>query len=104
VIENQAINSELPPCGVSVSQENISLINDGGIVGLLVTVEKPGDVKNLTATSSSPKDIEVTMQAEIGGISDSRYFVIKSTSSSLGVYTITFAAACGKKNVAVTVR
>ena len=105
VIAGEDAKSEtLQPCGVKVSQENISLINDGGTVGLLVTVEAPGDVKNLTATSSSSKDIGVTTEPEIGGVSDSRFFVIKSTSSSLGVYTVTFSAQCGKKDVVVTVR
>jgi hypothetical protein len=105
VIAGEDAKSEtLQPCGVKVSQENISLINDGGTVGLLVTVEAPGDVKNLTATSSSSKDIGVTTEPEIGGVADSRFFVIKSTSSSIGVYTVTFSAQCGKKDVVVTVR
>jgi tetratricopeptide (TPR) repeat protein len=105
VIAGEEAKSEiLQPCEVKVSQENISLINDGGTVGLLVTVEAPGDVKNLTATSSSSKDIGVMIEPEIGGVSDSRFFVIKSTSSSLGAYTLTFSAQCGKKDVVVTVR
>ena len=99
------MKSESPaPCGMSASQESISLLNDGGIVGILVTVEPPGDAKNLSAVSSSPKDIDVKIEPEISGLSDRRFFVIKSTSSALGVYTVTFSAQCGKKDVVVTVR
>ena len=90
--------------GLTVSQESISLLNDGGIVGILVTVESPGEAKGLGATSSSPKDIDVKIEPEISGLTDRRFFVIKSTSSALGVYTVTFSAPCGKKDVIVTVR
>lgn len=105
VVDTGDVKSEtLPPCNVTVSQENLSLINGGGTVGLLVTVEAPGDAKDLRAISSSPKDIEVTLEPEISGVSDRRFFVIKSRSSSLGVYNITFATPCGKKDAVVTVR
>lgn len=105
VIDGQDIKSdEIPPCAVGVSQENISLINGGGSVGILVNVDAPGDVKTLTAISSSPKDIELTLEPEIGGINDRRFYVIKSISSSVGVYQVTFATPCGKKDLIVTVR
>jgi len=94
----------IAPCGLTVSQESISLLNDGGIVGILVTVESPGEAKGLGATSSSPKDIDVKIEPEISGLTDRRFFVIKSISSALGVYTVTFSAPCGKKDVVVTVR
>jgi tetratricopeptide (TPR) repeat protein len=105
VIDGQEVKSEeVPPCTVGVSQENISLINGGGNVGILVSVDAPGDIKTLTAISSSPKDIELTLEPEIGGISDRRFYVIKSISSAVGVYQVTFATVCGKKDVIVTVR
>ena len=100
----EAIPVESPPCVVGVSQENVSLINDGGSVGILVSVETPGDIKSLKGISSSPKDVELTLQPEIGGISDRRFYVIKSISPAVGIYQITFATDCGKKEVIVTVR
>lgn len=93
-----------PPCSIVVSQETISLINNGGTLGILVNLEGPGDIKTLTARSSSVKDIEVLAEPEIGGIPDRRFYVIRSISQSVGVYTVTFAAPCGKKEVIVTVR
>ena len=105
LIEGQEVKlDEPPPCTVGVSQENVSLINGGGSVGILVNVDAPGDIKSLTAFSSSPKDIEVTLQPEIGGVSDRRFFVIRSVSSALGVYQVSFNAQCGKKDLIVTVR
>lgn len=105
LIDGQEVKvDEIPPCTVGVSQETISLINGGGTLGILVNVDAPGDIKMLTAVSSSPKDIELTLQPEIGGVADRRFYVIKSISSSLGVYQVTFETPCGKKDVIITVR
>ena len=105
VIDGKKVKlDEVPPCVVGVSQDNVSLINNGGTVGLLVTVNAPGDVKSLTAVSSSPKDLELRLEPEIVGIADKRFYVIKSVSSAVGMYQITFATDCGKKDVVVTVR
>jgi predicted Zn-dependent protease len=105
VIDGQEVVLDEPaPCIVGLSQDTVSLINGGGSVGILANLEAPGDIKTLTAISSSPKDIEVTLEPEIGGVPDRRFFVIKSISSAIGVYQVTFAAPCGKKNLIVTVR
>ncbi len=105
LIDGQEVKlDEIPPCKVGVSQENVSLINGGGTVGILISVDAPGDIKSLTAISSSPKDIELTLEPEIGGIPDRRFYVIKSVSSAVGVYQVTFATTCGEKIVIVTVR
>jgi tetratricopeptide (TPR) repeat protein len=101
---SEPVRPDVSPCMVDVSQENVSLINSGGSVGILVSVEAPGNIKSLRAISASPKDVELTLEPEIGGISDRRFFVIKSVSTKVGVYQVTFAADCGKKEVIVTVR
>lgn len=105
LIDGQEVKLDEPPaCVVGVSQENVSLINNGGSVGILVSVEAPGEIKDLAAISSSLKDIEVTLEPEISGVPDKRFYVIKSVSAAVGVYQVTFAAPCGKKNIIVTVR
>ncbi|MEO8041508.1 MAG: hypothetical protein ABI646_02760 [Acidobacteriota bacterium] len=105
LIDGQEVKlDEIPPCTVGVSQENVSLINSGGSVGILVSVDAPGDIKALTAISSSSKDVELTLEPEIGGVDDRRFYIIKSISSAIGIYQVTFAAPCGKKDVIVTVR
>ena len=105
VIEGREVKIEEPePCVVVVSQENVSVINGGGKVGILVHVDRPGDIKTLVAASSSPKDIEVILEPEIGGVPDGRFYVIRSISSAIGVYQVTFSVPCGKKELIVTVR
>ncbi len=105
VIDGQDVKvDEPPPCRVGLSQETVSLINGGGSVGILVNLEGPGDIKSLAAVSSSPKDVEVVLEPEIGGVPDRRFFVIRSTSTALGVYQVAFFAPCGKRDLVVTVR
>lgn len=105
VIDGREVKVDQPePCAVVVSQETVSLINNGGSVGILVNIEGPGDIKSVTTVSSSPKDIEVTLEPEIGGVPDRRFYVIRSISPALGVYQVTFLAPCGKKELVVTVR
>lgn len=105
VIDGQEVKLDEPlPCKVEFSQDTVSLINDGGSVGILITLNGADDTKGLTAVSSSPKDVSATAEPEIAGFPNRRFYVIKSTSTSLGVYQITFAAPCGKKDLTVTVR
>ena len=105
LVDGREVSVDGPePCKINLSQESVSVISDGGRVGLLVHVEAPGDAKHLTAISSRPRDIEVIMEPEISGIPDRRFFVIKSVSPAIGVYQITFATPCGKKDLIVTAR
>ncbi len=95
---------EITPCTIVANQENISILNGGGTIGILVGFEKDGDVKQLKATSSSPNDVEVVFDPEIAANSGRAFFVIKSISTKTGVFTVTFEAPCGKKEVTVKVR
>ena len=105
VIEGQEVKVDEPaPCTIEFSQDSISLINDGGSVGILVTLNGASDIKNLTAASSSAKDVSVSAEPEIAGFPNRRFYVIKSVSTSLGMYQVTFAAPCGKKDLIVSVR
>jgi len=92
-------------CTINVSQENVSLVNNGGNLGVLVGFENDaGDVKEIIASSGNPKDIEIVFEPEIGTASNRAFFIIKSVSSNTGVYTVTFEAPCGKKEITVRVR
>ena len=104
VITSDALTEEKPQCKIIVSQESISLINRGGNLGILVGFEGAGDLKEITASSSSPNDIEVMFEPDIGAQSGRAFFVIKSISTNKGIYTVTFDAPCGRKNVLVKVR
>ncbi len=104
VPEKEIENEEIPPCRITVSQEDISLLNGGGSLGVLVGMEGEGDVRKITAQSSSPTDIEAKLESEIGNLSGRTFFVIKSISANKGAYTVTLEAPCGKKEILVTVR
>jgi tetratricopeptide (TPR) repeat protein len=102
VAENAS--EEILPCTVVVSQESVSLLNGGGSLGVLVGFEKGGDLKQIKAVSSSPQDVEVIYEPEIGETSDRAFFLIKSISTNKGAFTVTFDAPCGKKEIIVKVR
>ena len=90
-------------CSLALSDESVSVINDGGSVGILVTVS--GDTETeLAAVSSSPGDIDVKADPEFSGSRARRFYIVKSISSALGLYDVTFTAPCGKGVVKVKVR
>ena len=97
---------QTPPCKITSSEETISLLNGGGSMSVLVSLEGDGDLKEIKAVSSSPNDIEIVVQPFFEDDDPKRgvFFVIKSISRKTGEYTVTFESACGKKEVPVKVR
>ena len=95
---------EIPPCTIVANQENVSILNGGGTLGVLVGFEKDGDLTQIKAVSSNPNDVEVVFDPEIGKNSGRAFFVIKSISTKIGIFTVTFEAPCGKKEILVKVR
>lgn len=90
-------------CRIIVGQEEVSLVNSGGSLGILVEAEG-GSTSEITAVSSSAKDVTVELEPEIGKLSGRAFFIVKSVSSNKGRYTISLESACGKKEIQVTVR
>ena len=95
---------ETAPCKIVVSQDNVSLLGGGGSLGVLVGFEGEGDFKEITAMSSNPEEVEVTLETGIGENSKRLFFIIKSLSTKIGEYTVIFQAPCGKKEILVKVR
>jgi tetratricopeptide (TPR) repeat protein len=91
-------------CELTISQESVSILNNGGNLGILLGFRGEGDVSKITPVSGSPDDIEITLEPEIGRQSNRAFFVIKSISANKGVFTVTFDSPCGKKEVLVKVR
>jgi tetratricopeptide (TPR) repeat protein len=91
-------------CSIGVSQDNIMLLSGGGSLGLLVRIEGSGETKDVTASSSSPRDIEVRPEPEIDGVIGRRFYVIKSISEKTGVFQVNFESPCGKHEITVHVR
>lgn len=95
---------ETPKCELVTSQESVWLVNSGGSLGILVGFARSGDAKKITAVASSPADIEVSLEPEIGANSGRAFFILKSISPKKGAFTVTFNSSCGKKEVQVRVR
>lgn len=104
IVEGKAIVGELLPCEIGVSQESISLINSGGSLSMLVSIEAGEDIKLVTGVSNSPADVEVKLQADTPSVTGRAMFVVRSLSEKTGLYQVTFKAPCGKKDVIVRVR
>ncbi len=104
IVEGKAIIGELLPCEIGVSQESVSLINNGGSISMLVSIEDGEDIRLVSAASNSPVDVEVKLQADTPAVAGRVMFVIKSVSDKTGLYQISFKAPCGKKDVIVRVR
>jgi tetratricopeptide (TPR) repeat protein len=103
VVGEKSDKEEPPKCALTLSQENVSLLNDGGSIGILVGIEGAGDIKDLTAASSSPRDVSVVLDPGIGG-SRRAFYVIKSISVMTGSFTIVFESpSCGKREIKVKV-
>lgn len=89
---------------VVVNHESISILSNGGNLGILVGLNQDGDAKKIVAESSSPTDISISLEPDIGKQSNRAFFVVKSVSEKKGIYTVTFTSPCGKKEIQVKVR
>ncbi len=104
VTENISNAAETPRCTLKVSQENVSIINSGGSLSVIVSFENPADAAEIKAFSSSPQDVGIEMDADIGSSSGRSLYIIKSLSAKSGEYKMSFETACGSKQINVRVR
>ncbi len=94
----------LPPCKMIAGQETISILNNGGSLSVLLRLEGEVSANEIKAISSSPTDVEVTLEPEFGKQPARSFFAVKSISSNTGLFTLTFESVCGKKEIPVKVR
>lgn len=104
ISDNLKIAETPVKCELVASQESVWLINGGGSLGILIGFKGQGDSAQIKAVSSSPRDVEVSMDAEISATSGRAFFILKSISTKKGAFTVTFDASCGKREVQVRVR
>ncbi len=105
ISENQTKQQNVEPCKIIVTQNNVSLINDGGNLGILVSLEDAPENTKIKAASSSPNDVRVVPEPGIGSnSSSSSFFIISSISKNKGLFSVTFETACAKKEISVNVR
>ncbi len=101
---SKSVTEEISGCKLVINPDSLSLLNGGGSLGVTVAFEGEGDFRQITAVSSSSEDVEVRLDPEIGASQNRAFFIVKSISTKTGVYTITFEAPCGKKEILVKVR
>lgn len=105
VRQRKVVKKAVETCTIIANQESVSLLNGGGTIGVMVGFEEKGkDLKEIKAISSSPSDVQVVADYEFGENTGRVLFVIKSVTTKKGIYTVTFEAPCGKKEIAVIVR
>ena len=103
LVEGKEVISD-QQCTIDVSKNVISLLSNGGSVGVLVSVTGAGQAADISAGSSSLRDIEVRSEPEIAGLAGRRFYVIKAISDKAGIYQVNFESPCGKKEITVHVR
>jgi tetratricopeptide (TPR) repeat protein len=101
-VKNETTEPETPKCTLSLSQESVSLLSDGGSLGILVSFEGEGSAQDIKAVSSSPSDVGVAADPTVGS-QRKAFFVIKSISVKSGLFSVTFEMPCGKKEISVKV-
>ncbi|REJ79331.1 MAG: hypothetical protein DWQ47_00900 [Acidobacteria bacterium] len=90
-------------CTVALSQDSVS-IEAGGSTGVLAGLVGVTGAFTLRAISSSPEDVRVVVDRSLEDLVGRAMFLISSTSSNAGTYSVTFEASCGSKELQVTVR
>ncbi|MEP6902579.1 MAG: hypothetical protein ABJA66_12560, partial [Actinomycetota bacterium] len=100
----KTVTEEITSCKIIVSRETVSLLGRRGSMGVEVSFENGGDLKQIIAASSSPGNIEVSLDSDIGKDSKKLFFIVKSVSNKTGAFTVMFEAPCGKKEILVKVR
>ena len=102
--ENNPENTTAP-CTLIISEDKISIVRDGGKLGVFASFEGTGgDFSELTAIPGNSQDISVEFQKDVGVLAERALFVITSISPKTGIFTVIFESNCGKKEVTVTVR
>lgn len=91
------------PCVLTVSEPSITLQNSGSELALILGTATDEDTTEMKAMSDSPSDIDVKRQ-EITAIRARALFVVRSISSKLGLFQVSFSLPCGKIDVEVRVR
>ncbi|MEP6850731.1 MAG: hypothetical protein ABI999_17875, partial [Acidobacteriota bacterium] len=93
-----------PTCTISASQASLSILNNGGSLGVLVHMEGEGSLKSITASSDSPEDVEIRLEPEIAGVKGQAFYVIRSATTKTGDFKVRFVTPCGSKEISVNVR
>lgn len=102
IVAGVEVKSDVIPCTLELSQPNVSILSDGGSVGVLLSFD--AELNGVFAQSSSPEDLEVRHHPEVAGVEGKAYYVVRSVSKRTGLFRVMFLAPCGRAEMRVSVR
>lgn len=91
-------------CAVSVNQEEVSVINNGGTIAVTITLDGMAFDEKKVSVDFDWANINVFLEPDVKSDGRSALYKIVSASKNTGTYKITFKTPCGTKEVTVTVR
>jgi hypothetical protein len=103
LVETKPEFTEIKPCILTASEDNIALKNGGGEPVMIGRADESDDLEGLTGVSTSPENISIRRE-NIEGIKTRAIFVVRSISDKAGVYQVKFELPCGTKEIVVRVR
>jgi tetratricopeptide (TPR) repeat protein len=102
--ENNQNSNETKPNCLTLEQDSISVINNGGSLGILVATNGEVTSDKISVTNENTTDINVSMETEIVKTPNRAYYIIKSISEKTGEFKVIFETSCGKKELLIKVR
>lgn len=92
-------------CSISISEESLTIQNNGGSALITITLDGLDSTEQVTATTSDWSALAVFPEPKSGAAaSNSVVFSVAPISKKTGLFTITFKSPCGSKDVTVTVK
>lgn len=102
--ENTQTNNEVKPNCITLEQDSISVINNGGSLGILVATNGEVSSDKISIANENTADISVSLEPEIVKTPNRAYYIIKSISTKTGEFKVIFETPCGKKELLIKVR
>lgn len=98
------LNAKTNTCSVSVNQEEISILNDGGTIAITLMLDGMLFDAKKVSLKFDWANINVFLEQDAKSDGHSALYKIISVSKKTGEYKITFTTPCGSKEVMVKVR
>ena len=93
-----------PQCTMEIDRQPLSVLRNGGIVGLLVTFSDAASASELRFSSNSPNDVRIESDTTASATDNKRLLQIKSVSEVTKIFEITVESPCGRQTVELKVR
>ncbi len=99
------VGGEGGACAATLSETAVKLKAGGGSAVVSVQLEGPADLTKIRPATPNWADIVILAEPRTDADAENaRRFTISSVSAKPGLFTVTFATPCGKREVAVTVQ